>query len=190
MAGASPRVAVVALFEGPLARRLERWRRTYDPAGAYGMPPYIPLVSPTACQTPLTGSGGLERYLWRLCHVRPPIEIELLDLATTYPEGRLVYAEIGVGARELEDLSTALRSGPLEGGPAPGGPPRLVIAEPENEDEAQRAAAQLVGLPVRITRLIDRVHLLVAYPNGSWYERDFFTLDGTYASRFRARVRP
>ena len=180
-AGPFPRVAVVILFDGPLARRLEGWRRTYDPAGAYRMPPHVPLAGPSDCPVPLSGTDGLERRLWCLCHDRPPFEIELLDLATTYPEGRLVYVDIGAGAEDLEELSEALRDGVLSQAPAAAGPPRLVVAEPEDEEGARQAAAQLVGLPVRVNRLIDRVNLLVEYPDGSWYVRDFFTLDRAVA---------
>jgi hypothetical protein len=39
---------MVVLFEGDLGRRLDRWRRSYDPTGADRIPPHLALVSPVS----------------------------------------------------------------------------------------------------------------------------------------------
>ena len=179
MAGRSLPLTVVVLLEGALGRNLERWRRFYDLPGADRIPPHLALVSPFVAEPPLV---PLERHLWSVCHSRPPIRLELGDVARD--EG-LFYVEVVSGARELARLRDALHTGPLAGRADAAGPfePRVVLAEPAGERELALASQQLPGLRVRDSLELKRLHLMAAHADGSWYVRDFFGLDGAYAAK-------
>jgi len=88
----------------------------------------------------------------------------------------------GTGDLELARLRDALYTGPLAGQAGPFRP-RVVVAEPASEQELALASRQLLGLLVRVSYEVTHVHLMAAHADGSWYVRDFFGLDGTYAAR-------
>ncbi len=174
-------MAVVVLFAGALGRRFGGWRREYDPIGADRLPPHIMLSSPFAAEPPLL---PLERHLWRVCHGFPPLTLELLALRSDRSSGRLIYVEIGSGADELAALREALHTGPLarlREEPAPA--PRVVIAEPESDTALDRAYRELLALHEPASYEVDRVWLMTQQPDGSWYARDYFTLDAAYGVR-------
>jgi hypothetical protein len=176
---------MVVLFEGALGRRLERWRRFYDPLGAERIPPHLPLVCAFPAQTPLR---PLERLLWAVCHSWSPIWLELGDVVRD--EG-LFYVDVAAGGPELARLRDALYAGPLAchagaaglpSGPAGTFQPRVVVAEPPTEREVAQASQQLLGLPVRDSYEVKRLHLMATHADGAWYVHEFFGLDGTYAA--------
>ena len=181
MGSRSLSLTVVVLFEGALGRRLERWRRCYDPLGADLVPPHLTLVAPFLAEPPLL---ALERHLWAVCHASPRVWLELGDGAR---DNGLIYVDVAVGGPELAALREALYTGPLAGQAGPFRP-RVVVAEPASEQELALASRQLLGLPVRVSYEVTHVHLMAAHADGSWYVRDFFGLDGTYAARPAGRA--
>ena len=198
MAGRSLLLMVVVLFEGGLGKRLKRWRRrSYDDRlDADRIVPHLTLLEPFLAQPPLL---PLERHLWAVCHSWPPIWLELGEMAR---DKSLLYVEVVSGGPDLSRLRDALCTGPLAGqASASGGPartggrlaasggeaagpfrPRIVVAEPPTQGELAEASERLLGLPVRASYEVKRLHLMAAQPYGSWYVRDFFGLDGTYAA--------
>ena len=185
MAGRTLALTVVVLFEGAVGQHLERWRRFYDPLGADRIPPHLPLVGPFHTPPPVQ---PLERHLWAVCHSWSPVWLELGDVDG---DGGLFYVDVTAGGPELARLRDALHTGPLP--PKADSPlakaetsrpfqPRVVVAEPESDRERTLASRQLLGLPVRDSYEVERLHLMAAQADGSWYVRDFFGLDGTYAA--------
>jgi hypothetical protein len=170
---------MVVLFEGDLGRRLDRWRRSYDPMGADRIPPHLALVSPVLAEAPLL---PLERRVWGVCHSSPPVWLELGDVAR---DGGLLYAEVVSGGPELAWLRDALYAGALADHAEATDAllPRVVVAQPADERELAVASKQLVGLQVRTSYEVKQVHLMAAHADGSWYARDFFGLDGAYAGQ-------
>ena len=181
MAGRSLSLMVVVLFEGAVGGSLERWRSFYDPIGADRIPPHLTLVAPLAAEPPLL---TLERHLWAVCHSWSPIWLELGDLAR---DNNLIYVEVASGGPELARLREALSTGPLAGRAGPF-LPRVVVAEPASEPELAVASRQLVGRAVRDSYEVERLHLLATHADGTWYVRDTFGLDGTYAARPAGRA--
>ena len=179
MASRSLLLMVVVLFEGDLGRRLDRWRRSYDPMGADRIPPHLALVSPVLAEAPLL---PLERRVWGVCHSSPPVWLELGDVAR---DGGLLYAEVASGGPELARLRDALYDGAFadHAEATDAFLPRFVVAQPADERELAVASKQLVGLQVRTSYEVKQVHLMAAHADGSWYVRDFFGLDGAYAGQ-------
>lgn len=174
-------MAVVVLFSGALGRRLGGWRREYDPVGADRLPPHIMLSSPFVAEPPFL---PLERHLWRVCHGFPPVTLELGALRCDRSPGRHIYVDVGSGADELAALRDALHTGPLarlRDEPAP--PPRVVIAEPGSDAALESAYRQLLAMHEPASYEVDRVWLMTQQPDGSWYARDYFTLDAGYGVR-------
>jgi hypothetical protein len=169
---------IVVLFEGDLGGRLARWRRSYDPLGADRIPPHLTLVSPFRAQPPLP---PLEQRVWAVCHASPPVWLELVDVAR---DGGLLYVDLASGGPELARLRDALCAGPFAGSAETleTFQPRVVLAEPASEAELAAASKQLVGLQVRASYEVKRLHLMAAHADGSWYVRDFFGLDGAYSA--------
>jgi 2'-5' RNA ligase len=193
VASHTPLLQVVVLFEGALGQRLAHWRRSYDPLGADRIPPHLTLVSPFPAQPSLL---PIERRLWAVCHSSPPVWLELGDVAR---DDGLLYVEVVSGGPELARLRNALYTGPLPpkadsplakakagrafSGQATGAfRPRIVVAEPASEQDLAQASQQLLGLPVRASYEVKRLHLMAAHADRSWYVRDFFGLDGAYAA--------
>lgn len=181
MGSRSLSLTVVVLFEGAVGRSLERWRRFYDALSADRIP-HLALVAPFAAEPPLL---ALERHLWAVCHASPPIWLELGDVAR---DNGLIYVDVAAGGPELARLRDALHTGPLAGQAGPFHP-RVVVAELASERELALASRQLLGLAVRDSYEVDRLHLMATHADGSWYARDFFGLDGTYATRPPGRRR-
>jgi hypothetical protein len=168
MAGRTLALTVVALFEGTVDQHLERWRRFYDPLGADRIPPHLPLVGLFHTPPPVQ---PLERRLSAVCHSWSPVRLELGDVDG---DGGLFYVDVTAAGPELARLRDALHTGPFQ--------PRVVVAEPESDRERTLASRQLLGLPVRDSYELERLHLMAAHADGSWYVRDFFGLDGTYVA--------
>ena len=179
MASRSLPLMMVVLFEGDLGRRLDRWRRSYDPMGADRIPPHLALVSPVLAEAPLL---PLERQVWGVCHSSPPVWLDLGDIAC---DGGLLYVEVLSGGPELARLRDALYAGPFadhaETSDAP--LPRVVVAQPADERELDVASKQLLGLQVRTSYEVKQVHLMAAHADGSWYVRDFFGLGSAYVDQ-------
>lgn len=182
MGSRSLSLTVVVLFEGAVGGSLERWRQLYDPLGADRMPSHLTLVAPFPTEPPLL--LGLERHIWAVCHASPPLRLGLGDVAR---DNGLIYVDVAAGGPELARLRDALHTGPLAGQAGPFRP-RVVVAEPAGERDLALASRQLPGLAVRESYQVDRLHLMATHADGSWYVRDFFTLDGTYAVRPAGRT--
>jgi hypothetical protein len=178
MASRSLSLMVVVLFEGAVDRRLERWRRLYDPLGAERIPPHLMLVSAFPAQLPLL---PLERRLWAVCRLWSPIWLELGDIVR---DGGLFCIDVAAGGPELARLRDALYAGPLAGKAEVAGPfrPLVVVAEPPTDREVAQASQQLLGLPVRCSYEVKRLHLMATHGDGAWYVNEFFGLDGTYGA--------
>ncbi len=184
MASRSLSLTVAVLFEGGVGRGLERWRRFYDPVGADRIPAHLTLVAPFAAQPPLL---ALERHLWTVCHSWSPIWLELGDVRR---DADLFYVDLTAGGPELARLRDGLCTGPLAAQTREAGAfqPRLILAEPADDRELAVASRTLLGNRVRGSYEVKRVHLMAAHADGSWYVRDYFGLDGTYASPMTGRA--
>lgn len=184
MASRNLSLTVVVLFDGGVGRDLERWRRFYDPVGADRIPAHLTLVSPFAAQPPLL---ALERHLWSACHSWSPIWLELGDVCR---DADIFYVDLTAGGAGVAALRDALCSGPLEAQANEAGavPPRVVVAEPTDDRQLAVASRTLLGNRLRDSYEVKRVHLMAAHADGSWYERDFFGLDGTYTSPTTGRA--
>jgi len=167
-------VAVVVLVPGPLGRRLNGLRRDFDPEGLERIPAHIPLVSPFEAEPPLQ---PLERRCWEVCHRTPPFWVELGALAVDEARG-LLYTEVASGGEEL----TALRNGLLEAFDRPwdeeaGYTPEVVVAQPERRLDLDLMRSQAASRRPEASFYLERSELMARYPDGTWYERDFYTLD-------------
>jgi hypothetical protein len=171
---AATTVAVVAVIPGPLGRRLAALRRRLGVEDGSSLPAHIPLVGPFLAEPPFL---PLEQHCWRVCHETAPFDVELGPLAVDEEEG-FVYAEIASGREQL----VALREALLTGAHAPSSDataytPRAVVAHLQRADDIAPAERELAGTVTDAPFFLERVELLAQYPDGSWYERDFYTLD-------------
>lgn len=173
-------MAIVIFVPGAFGRRLALLQRRIEGEGRGRLPPHIPLLGPFEAAPPLL---PLEQHCWEVCHRIAPFPVELSPPVVD-EERRLVSCEVVSGEGQLVQLRQALLKGkyapPSEAGPYG---PLCVVARLEREQDlvpARREVAE--AAPVAASCLLERVELVAQYPDGSWYERDFYTLDAAVAS--------
>lgn len=162
-------MAIVATLPGALGKRLEELRRKLDPEGSGALPPHIPIVAPFEVEPSFL---PLEQHIWNVCHDTPPFEVELGGLA--------LDGEASLPLERGNERFAALREALLTGKYAPrrtdeAYAPRAVVGRVAERDEA--VLAQREGARGGGAFLLERVELMARYPDGTWYERDFYTLD-------------
>ena len=167
-------MAIVVVIPGPLGRRLVTLRRRLGVEDGASLPAHILLVGPFLAGPPFL---PLEQHCWRVCHEIAPFDIEPGPLRVDADE-RLVCAEIQSGRDQL----VALREALLTGEYAPprddtAYTPRAVVARLDRSDDIAPAKREIAGVVTDAPFFLERVELMAQYPDGSWYERDFYTLD-------------
>lgn len=167
-------MAIVALIPGPLGRRLNRLQRRLDPEGQGGLAAHIPLAGPFPARPSFL---PLEQHCWEVCHHTAPFWVELGPLVVDEGEG-LVCAQLSSGQDRLIALREALLTGKYAP-PGDGGPyqPRAVVARLVHRDELALAQWEMGAAATSAAFYLERIDLMAQYPDGTWYERDFYTLD-------------
>lgn len=176
MAPRKTRLALVILITGSAGRRLQDLRRLCDPDLAERIPPHITVVFPFEGEPSFL---PLERHCWEVCHHVRPFWASLGEIVLV-PEERLAYVEIEEGKEELAALREALFEGryaPPRDQMAPYRP-HVTIAQPQRESDFELARRLLAHEDLRQRLYLERLHLMAQYPDGSWYARDDYTLDG------------
>jgi hypothetical protein len=172
-------MSLVVAVPGKPGQLLGRLQGGLDPGVGFAMPPNIPLIGPFVAEPPFL---PLEQFCWRIGHERPPFWIELGELELD-EDARLARLAVVSGSEDL----VALRNAFVESG--------FIGDQPE--------AFELVAIASRIVfrdelaianyqadssgpgdrrGFVDRFQLMSQYPDGSWYERDFYTLDRAVAT--------
>jgi hypothetical protein len=176
---ATTTMAIAALIPDPFGRRMNRLRRRIGPYGDDGMPPHIPLVAPFRVQPSFL---PLEQHCWQVCHDSVPFEVELGSLLMDEDEG-LAYYSVASGGDRLAALRDALLAGkyapPRDEGHYQ---PRAVVARVGYPDEFAVAQREENTAGASVSLSLERIELMAQYPDGTWYERDFYTLDRAIAS--------
>ena len=167
-------MAIIVTIPGAPGRRLERLRRLLEPGSDRRLAPHIPLVAPFEVEPSFL---PLEQHCWQAGHETSGFWVDLAQPAVDEAE-RLVYAEIVAGKDEL----TALREALLTGRYAPSRDdstyaPRAMIAHLEREDDVAPAQGETAQMEPAGSFYVERFELIARYPDGTWYERDFYTLD-------------
>jgi hypothetical protein len=138
------------------------------------MAAHIPLVGPFESEPPFL---PLEQHCYDVCHKTAAFGVEP-GAAEVDAAARLVYAELRSGGDELGALREALLTGRYA---PPRGDreyrPRVHIARLDNEEDVELAQRETGGLEPAGSFFVERIDLMAQYPDGSWYERDFYTLD-------------
>ncbi len=167
-------MAIVALVPDPVGRHMNRLRRKLDPDGQFSMAGHIPIVCPFALWPSFL---PLEQHCWRVCHETVQIAVELGALVLE-DEGGLAYCDIVTGRDELLTLRQRLRSGKYAAPADEGsGEPRAVVGRVSYRDEVALAQWEEFATKPNRSFLLERIDLMAQYPDGTWYERDFYTLD-------------
>ena len=169
-------MAIVAIVPDKLGAALSRLQRELDPEAP--MPPHIPLVAPFVAQPPFL---PLERHCWRTGHESPPFWVELGELELN-GEAPFVRLPVRSGGEQLAALRDALLASEhvLAEGDASG--PRAFAARLSHRGDLAISKFDEPGAGAgHRTFLLERFELMTQYPDGSWYERDFYTLDRTVA---------
>jgi hypothetical protein len=167
-------MAVIAPVPGRLGQQMNRLRRKLDPDGQLSMAAHIPIVGPFRVQPSFL---PLEQHCWRVCHETAPIAVELGDLVLE-DEGGLAYSDIVTGRDELLALRQKLTSGKYAAPADEGsGEPRALVGRVSYRDELALARWEEFAEKSNRSFLLERVDLMAQYPDGTWYERDFYTLD-------------
>lgn len=167
-------MAIVVLIPGLLGRRLNDVRRRLDPEGQGRLPAHIPLVEPFRAQPSFL---PLEQHCWQVCHDIVPFWVELGPLLVDQDEG-LVYSEVTSGRDRLTALRQALLTGkyapPRDQAPYT---PRALIAQVERPDDLALAQWERAAAMTHVSFFLERINLMAQYPDGAWYQRDFYTLN-------------
>ena len=167
-------MALVVLIPGPLGRRLSRLRDRFDPEADRELAAHVPLLGPFQARPSFL---PLEQHCWRACHETAPFSVELGELA--FDEGGgLLYFEVASGSNELRALREAL----LEGKYAPhredaAYEPRAVVGRLARRDDLVLGDCEEAATRSGRSFYLERIELMAQYPDGAWYERDFYTLD-------------
>ena len=170
-------MALVAVVPEKLGERLGRLQRALDPAGPEQLPPHIPLAGPFEVAPPFL---PLEQHCWRSGHENARGWVELGPVVI---EGGVAALPVTSGREQLAGLRAALLGGayplPEEDGPYE---PRAVVGRSAVRDDfAVATFEEQTGGPNGRTFLLERFELMARYPDGSWYQRDFYTLDRAVA---------
>lgn len=171
-------MAIVALIPGSLGRQLKNLQRRLDRKGGDGLPPHIELVGAFRAWPSFL---PLEQHCQEVCHRAAPFMVELGAPEIDEVE-RTVCAEIVSGEEQLAGLREALLKGKYA--PRHSGTefrPRALIARVEQEADLKVGRLELRAVDAEPVFEVERVELMARYPDGTWYERDFYTLDGVTA---------
>ena len=166
-------MSIVALIPGRTGATLERLRRRIDPDAADARPARIPIVAPFRAEPSFL---PLEHHCWQVGHGTAPFEVALGP--PTIDDHGVVRAELASGAEEFRALREALITGRYAppGGDAPY-EPVAVVAELRRAGDVEPARRELAGVDASAPFVIERFELMAQYPDGGWYQRDFYTLD-------------
>ncbi len=168
-------MAIVAPVPGSVGNRLARLQRRIDSEGLNGLPPHIPLVGPFQARPSFL---PLEQHCWQVCHGCSPFDVEL-EAPAVGEEQRLVVAEIASGNEGFlalrEELLVGKYAPPRDQGPYH---PRAVIARLRGEADVVVGEREVPLVDTELTFCLERIELMAQYPDGTWYQRDFYTLDG------------
>ena len=166
-------MAIVALIPGRTGAALERLRRRTDPDAADARPPHIPIIAPFRAEPSFL---PLEQHCWQTGHETAPFEVALGPL--TIDDQGVVRAAVVAGGGALGALREAL----LRGRYAPPGDdtpyePQAVVAALRRPEDVEAARLELGQVDAGAPFTIERFELMAQYPDGGWYQRDFYTLD-------------
>ncbi len=168
-------MAIVAAIPGSVGDRLARLQRRLDAEGLNGLAPHIPLVGPFQAWPSFL---PLEQHCWQVCHRCSPFDVRL-EAPAVDEEQRLVVAGVASGKEGLLALREALLVGkyapPRDAG---GYHPRAVIARLKQEEDVVVGERETPLVDTDLSFSLERVELMARYPDGTWYQRDFYTLDG------------
>jgi 2'-5' RNA ligase len=167
-------MAIAVYVPGAFGRRLAQLQRRLAAGQPRELPPHIALVGPFEAAPPFL---PLEQHVWEACHYGEPFDVELAPPRVDQDEP-LICCDIVSGAGRLGALREAL----LQGKYAPPREsdtyqPRCVVARIERSEDLEPARREVAGVDVSATFTVERIELVARYPNGEWYERDFYTLD-------------
>jgi hypothetical protein len=167
-------MAMVVYVPGAAGRRLAQLQRRLAAGKPRELLPHIPLIGPFEAAPPFL---PLEQHCWETCRRSDAFDVEIAPPAVNEHE-RLICCDIISGGDRL----VALREALLQGRYAPpdgGSPyqPRCVVARIERSEDLEPALREVAGVDVSATFTVERIELVARYPNGEWYERDFYTLD-------------
>jgi len=166
-------MAIVAVVPGALGKALGRLARELEPDAAGALPPHLSLVGEFAARPSFL---PLEQHCWHAGHETAPFTIELGAPAVD-EDGAVAYLPVAAGGEDLARLHERLLTGRYAPRVAAAPyTPRCVVGplgahDPTALDEL---AHQTEG---KRAFLLERFSLMARYPDGSWYERDFYTLD-------------
>ncbi len=153
---------------------MNRLRRRVGRSGDGGMPPHIPLVAPFQAQPSFL---PLEQHCWQVCHDTAAFAVELGPLLFDEDEELACY-DVTSGADSLMALREVLLTGrhapPRDDGDYR---PRVVVARVAYPDEMKVVQREEEADKPDLSFSLKRVELMARYPDGTWYERDFYTLD-------------
>lgn len=171
---AATTMAIVVPIPGAPGERLSKLRRVFELEDGGAMPAHIPLAGPFETTPPFL---PLEQHCYDVCHKTAAFWVEPGPAEVDAAE-RLVYAELRSGGDEL----VALREALLTGRYAPTRSdaeyrPRVHIARLESKEDVELAQRETEGLAHAGAFFLERIAMMAQYPDGSWYERDFYTLD-------------
>jgi len=169
-------MAIVAIIPDKLGAALSRLQRELDPDAF--MPPHIPLVAPFVAQPPFL---PLEQHCWRTGHESAPFWVELGELvrddATPF-----VRLPVRSGGEQLAALREALLANEhVRADGDASGPPDFAARLSHRGDLAITKFDEPGAGPGHRSFLLERFELMTRYLDGSWYERDFYTLDRAVA---------
>jgi hypothetical protein len=167
-------MSIVSIVPGALGKRLQELQRWLDPDSTGTTLPHLPIVAPFASSPPFL---PLEQHIQDVCRGTAPFELSLGSLVL---DGAEAHLPIQGGVAELSLLRRKLLTGKY----AP---------DASDNDGGQRAvigrARETAGAieeweqkrPPSLTYLLQRIELMAQYPDGAWYERDFYTLEAVPA---------
>jgi len=168
-------MAIVAIIPDKLGKLLATLQGALDPDEPEPVPPHVPLVAPFEVEPPFL---PLERHCWSAGHEMSPFSVELGDLVID-DEVALAWLPVVSGAERIAALRERLLAGPY---PVPAGDEpfevRALAARVSFHDELAitKFREQTYGPGYR-TLYLERFELMARYATGSWYQRDFYTLD-------------
>lgn len=167
-------VALVVAVPGTVGQLLGRLQGGLDPDVGFAMPPYIPLIEPFVAEPPFL---PLEQFCWRTGHEQPSFWIELGELVLD-EDARLARLAVVSGSEHLVALRKALLERSFTGEQRETFEPVAIASRIVFRDELAIATYQEQSDgPGDRKGFVDRFQLMSQYPDGSWYERDFYTLD-------------
>jgi hypothetical protein len=145
-----------------------------------GLPPHLPLLGPFEAQPSLL---PLEQHCWEVCHRAAPFEISF-GAPTIDLETRVVSAPLVHGTGQLAELREALLTGKYAPPrtSATTAEPRALFFQVEAED-VPWAQERLAEIALDAPATVEQVDLMAQYPDGTWYRREFWTLDGVVTHR-------